>query len=579
VQFVDTWAVRRSVARPEWGSSLSYVGEARHAIARATLLQFQLHLRALAASSASAAAVTAQTYFRYLPPCGIVPLQNAAFPSGFVQAQFFMDLAFGPPRPIAAAQLRSLLSESLGHDAIDLSSRPRLQLYTIAENETAQTSASPPQRVVIFAGESMPYISSQPRYPDLCQVLRDTIDSYVSLLAKNPFFPAETDPRSVAARTQITEAATDAIEVARQRSTLACAGWGLPHDQALAALRDLYASQKRLANTLKTNWSGVPNTVVVAGLGNELLAVLEGTASSLDSMLTAQNLPGAITAQNQIPPILAGWGADAITGTVVVRYLRSTRGKTLVERSGNTFGYIFGITNQTNRRIRLVLSATFMPPKTDWNNSIRIQDLAGNDITGITLDVGATGEAQASIVPPSEARSPDVAQLQFRAEVPGQVGEDDTVDLKVGTAEEPEVPTATIRLVSRQGAAPNNARVNNDITFNYELTFRTPTAPATRQFTAVLRLTTATTADLALFTVVVSMPAGPPLESTPAAPQGTLTSPAFDLVDGTPKALSILVRPASGSKDKTLTMNLEVGATTPGTTPGAVSVDIVVARN
>jgi hypothetical protein len=562
VNYVDVWAVRRTADVARWSGLFSFLSERRLATAHAVLQQFQQHLTDLPRVVGSPP-LSARSFFRYLPPVGVLPLQNNRYPAGFLQSTFFDGLAFGPPRQIAAAQVRPLLVESLGHDPIDLSLNPRVQLYVIAENTAAQTLTAPPQPVVIFATTHARYASEQPRFPDLCQALKDAAAAYAAVLTKNVFFPNETDPRVVAARTALNYATRDAQNVARHYSTFACAGWPLQVAAGLDALRDLYGAQKRFVGLLQANWPGVNDPTLIRELGEALLPPLETSASSLNAALTASNLPQAVAAQNRVTAVVRTAGEDSTVGQISVQYVRSSRGRTIVvSDTTNPFNFTFRVTNVTNRTLEILLSASFAPPKHEWSSSIRIRDAAGNEIRSITLDnfdeanptnPNAFREVQASIMTPAGATAPDTARLLFVAEAPAPAAISDTepLDLKLGTAEEPEVPVVEIRPPVVQGN-PANARELDDITFAFPTIFRTPTTPLNRDFRAIVTLS----ADAAFFDVFF---VDKTLESQ--TPTERRSAP-FTMQNGATTPVTIRVTPNDSSVGRRLTATLRLESTT-----------------
>jgi hypothetical protein len=592
VQFVDTWAVRRSVARLEWGSSLSYVGEARHAIARATLLQFQLHLRALAASSASAAAVTAQTYFRYLPPCGIVPLQNAAFPSGFVQAQFFRDLAFGPPRPIAAAQLRPLLIDSLGHDAIDLSSRTRLQLYSIEENTAAQGGSSPPQPVLVFAAAALPYVSETPRFADLCQALRDASAAYYELHLRNAFLHNETSPEGIQAHTDISIAVLYLANLASARTPFTCAG-GISVIRALETLKEMYDAQSAFAVLAdQARPAAVLDSVKVREFGVLLKTYLDivGDAGrpSLATALGSGDLARATAAQNEINQMIRTWSGAVTTGHIEVIYDGSSRGRTLVLNDPGRFAYTFRVTNRTNKRIAIQASASF-PDRQAWNNSLTILDANSNVFGSATLepaDSVPAGDPRAftmitasmTVPRPQDAALNDTGTLRLRAFAPAPIGvaDEDEITLTVGNAEVAD--SDMFEFDTTVGASENlaTAKVGRPITLTFGGFFRSPTAGSSKQ--AIFRVTlTGSTGD---FTVTISGGVNGPGQDNANSTATVKVSPAFTINKDVRSNIGLRVVPGDNSLNRTLniTARLEAADATPAASSGPHAITVTQPR-
>jgi hypothetical protein len=152
--YVDMWSVRRTVAGPRgaapWESRLDPSHAER---ARAMLLQFQEQLDDLR-KAPSPASATAATSFRYLPPAGLLPINNA---QGFVTATFFGSVTLCDPIYVEGSKVESLLRVSLGYPPIDLQSPQMVFVYHVFENALALTGASPPVEYVVFASGQVPY--------------------------------------------------------------------------------------------------------------------------------------------------------------------------------------------------------------------------------------------------------------------------------------------------------------------------------------------------------------------------------------------------------------------------------------
>ena len=163
IQFVDMWSVRRRLTHTQHASGFPAHSDARVATAEAMLLQFEEHISALTRAALLNTSVTAKTYFRYLPPAGIVPLQASGKP-GVEATQFFSGKTTRGPVHFGSAALASLLRTAADFPPVDLDAAEMIWLYYSAENMKAANipaSGIPrPQPYVVFANGHMPYVAN-----------------------------------------------------------------------------------------------------------------------------------------------------------------------------------------------------------------------------------------------------------------------------------------------------------------------------------------------------------------------------------------------------------------------------------
>lgn len=118
VRFVDMWAVRRWATLPAALLSRAAHG-AGEALRLAMIAQFEQHAADLVERHQAAGllgALRARDLFRYLPPCGALPIAIAGAPGppiGFVPTMFLDGV---PSRPIVT--IEGALIEGLYHDAL-----------------------------------------------------------------------------------------------------------------------------------------------------------------------------------------------------------------------------------------------------------------------------------------------------------------------------------------------------------------------------------------------------------------------------------------------------------------------------
>lgn len=161
VQFLDMWAVRRSlipipVSLRPFAPRADYPG-----VATAMMLQFQTQLAELLAQSELQSALSALWIgglFRWLPPCGAIPMTGPGVPGGFTLEIFLQTLPGRGPFYVEGAGLESLYRQAVACPPIDLRSGEFFWLYQVRENGQARAAggAIPPAGIV-FASGHLPY--------------------------------------------------------------------------------------------------------------------------------------------------------------------------------------------------------------------------------------------------------------------------------------------------------------------------------------------------------------------------------------------------------------------------------------
>jgi hypothetical protein len=166
LQFIDLWSVRRRLTEgaitEQWPL---LVGDRRRSEAEAMFLQFEDQVQSLIGSGASLASVTADGYFMYLPPAGILPVTGdgisivtgtPATPAfdmpGFFGAHASQDVA-----TTDGDLLRALFSTSLDYEPMQLTETGEIQLYLIWENLQAVNQGGNTPLVIVFASPAMRY--------------------------------------------------------------------------------------------------------------------------------------------------------------------------------------------------------------------------------------------------------------------------------------------------------------------------------------------------------------------------------------------------------------------------------------
>lgn len=498
VSYMDLWSARRRPVTSADHPLSHLLAERRLIEAEAQFFQFHDHLQFVLNNQPNPGNLLVTDAFRFLPPAGLVPLRTGGFPFGASATRFFQNKSFGPPTVIAGDQLRALFDESLRHGAIDLSQAGFVQLYSVAENNAAQSESNPPQPFIVFVSQYLPYISSQPRFGNLCQTLVTTREAYRSLIERNIFLANETKPEAWTVRISVQHALQRVMSTASERYVNACrCGCGINYEQAVNLLSDLYDAQKGLVAIFNEGWPTSIDVSKLRAFAETLDSYLDiatpGLANmpSLRAAITARNLEAALEAQNAINGLVNLWTGEATVGNLKVLYQSSERGKTLVLEDKGKFKFTFRVTNKTDRTLQIQLQAQFDSPRQSWNSSIDpIQDAAGNEVNTILLqpfnDSNSTNpnafqDVIVSIATPPDASEGQTGTLRFTSMVPPPTGvsDDDVIELNIGKKEVPEEPVS-IRFT--QGSPeiegdPGQASVGGEVRYTFRYVFRTTQVP------------------------------------------------------------------------------------------------------
>lgn len=157
IEFVDVWSVRRRVHRLD-PHRPAPATDRRRAEGEAALYQFQDHVADLPdrEPAGDLLDVELETYFRYLPAAGLVPLVNAAGRPGVAQESFLGDYPASDPVYVEGHRVPLLLDRATLTPPVDLKRRTALRVYKVREAEAARshpdTLAGPPP------GTATPYL-------------------------------------------------------------------------------------------------------------------------------------------------------------------------------------------------------------------------------------------------------------------------------------------------------------------------------------------------------------------------------------------------------------------------------------
>jgi hypothetical protein len=359
VEFVDQWAVRRSVHPTPVSTPWSPVDRRRRTVeGLAMLLQFQAQLEDIRASNradSDLAALKASDLFAILPPCGFVPISGGGARRSFTIAQFFSGLMASPFTVIASEKVEAMVQEALSHPPLTLGAKGMVQVYVVDR----PTDASRGQPYALFVTRAV----HGPLEDDgIAQVFPSAWDAYRGFVRNRTFLPMDNSSNSEAARITILGAIQDVMAVATREGVLA-AGRSLAYDDALAAFQAMYDVQDELCTLLTTGLPGVGDLNNRAEFAAALRKALDGGGASgttaLKPALAAANLRAVLTAQEAINALVAGWSGDGIAmGDIIVNYTGdSPEGTTFVPGSATVFRHRFQLLNKTDKPLTIRVSA------------------------------------------------------------------------------------------------------------------------------------------------------------------------------------------------------------------------------
>jgi hypothetical protein len=564
IEWVDAWAVRRSPVPVPGAGEISLLPVARRlGEAMAMVLQFQQQMAEMVASDLSAAALTtleARARFRFLPPCGLVPLRLAGVGRGMGADAFFRGLALGAAQPVGGSRLGRILSGALLHPPVDLSaSTAALLLFRPREN---QASGVITPYVAFVTRESVgPVVRDR-----VAGVLGEAWDVYRGVIRRRLFLPLASTADTVAAQLTITSAVRDVMEMASRQAAVAAAGLDVP--DALEALREIHRVQNDLAVLLRGSIPGITNpqgrVTFGDGLHARLNTSLPGGARALLPAIQAGDLAGAVAAQGAINIFVGSWSGEGIAvGPLLVEHVESPRGLNVVPGDEQGFPHHFRVRNGADRRLQISLEGSASAPNGDWSDRVRVEATNGTALTTLDLAPGASATVVVRVGAPSSGTvEGDTVVLRLRATVPPPNDRDVSATQELTVASTPGgAVQGSVRVIAPSPMPGNldNAPPSNALGFLFHFRYTAPdTAPPTAQFT--LRVTVEA-ADVTLWPVeFADVPGANPSPGvytrSPPLARG-VQAPAEFLI-GTP--------PRSPSADRTATVRVRVESTSLPTT-------------
>ncbi len=160
IQFIDMWAVRRRISRRSATTAWPFVqGDERLAVGEAAFLQFQQQIIELVDQQLTfgqARQINARDYFDFLPPVGVLPLQEGSR-RGIGVDTFFTRQPHRAPEFIEGALVEPLLQQALYHSPVFTSERELVWVYRVRQNAQALNVDSSVRPYLIFTSRHVPY--------------------------------------------------------------------------------------------------------------------------------------------------------------------------------------------------------------------------------------------------------------------------------------------------------------------------------------------------------------------------------------------------------------------------------------
>ncbi|MCB0123941.1 MAG: hypothetical protein KDE58_16920, partial [Caldilineaceae bacterium] len=160
IQFIDTWAVRRRIHQVSPTSAWPFgKREERLAIGEATFLQFQQQILDLVDTQLTfgqARQINARDYFDFLPPVGVLPLQEGSR-RGIGVDTFFTRQPHRAPEVIEGALVEPLLVQGPWHSPVFTREAELVWVYRVRQNQQALNVDSSVRPYLIFTSSHVPY--------------------------------------------------------------------------------------------------------------------------------------------------------------------------------------------------------------------------------------------------------------------------------------------------------------------------------------------------------------------------------------------------------------------------------------
>jgi len=402
------------------------------------------------------------------------------------------------------------------------------------------------------------------------KTLLETFDAYSRLAGRRTFLPDGTAADAVSAAFGMTTTIQSVLVLAAATTGLASSA---SPDGLVDIFQRLYSAQKDLGVLFNSSIPGVSNPAPRLLFAQRLLGVLDTDdgvtgALSLRNALSRSDADATILAQNRVNGIVATESGDSVVGTIDVAYRGSTRGETLVLADAQPFGYIFRVTNKTNRPLRVQLTADFAPPRESWSAGVTVVGGAGQVLDlrpfdpANPNDPAAMRDIQVNVATPAGAALNDAGTLRLRAFVPPPINVAGlgTVLLTVGNAATAPQPTrvrylGTVPVV--ESGSLTALSPGQPVELRFDAMFTTSVGATTRDFR--FRLVAANTAVEAGRFSITFLDPDVPIDNA-ASTALSKQSQAFPLSDGQRRSIGVQISALAGAAGTTLNLTATVEA-------------------
>jgi hypothetical protein len=457
VEWVDMWAARRPVVPAATAGTLPVLPDRRRrAEAIAMLLQFQQQVAALAQdaelTSTQLAQAEAISFFRYLPPLGLVPIQGPGTPRAFVATAFLNRLAVGPPAPLPGAHIQRLAAAALYGPPVRVAASASVELYRVQENVAAGGAAPP---YVVLLNRDTQNLRSRGAVP---AVFEDAWNAWRTLLRRRQFIPMGTGDAALSARIAVPAGVQAIMGGALQYGTLAAARC-LPTADTLDGFATLRVLQLEFANLLETGLSGVPNIDARLLFAERLKHLINNTSAAergLGPAITDGSVAAAVQAQRRINQLVGTWSGAPMQGNFDVGF-ESVSPETPLP--GEAVTLRFSLRNRSNS----VLTVELIPHVSiaAWQPLLQVlpTEDAAEPVDSVPLGLSETRDVFVRIT-----EIPDDAQdVEFAIRLDAQAG---TLSSTSGNhsftvGEAAESPDPAIRSLTLTSTVPTAALVDN----------------------------------------------------------------------------------------------------------------------
>jgi hypothetical protein len=401
------------------------------------------------------------------------------------------------------------------------------------------------------------------------QTLFDAFNAYSNLIARNSYLPDGTGADALSAAINIT---TTVQRVLMLASASAAQTDSATTDDLIGIFQRVYSAQRDLATLFSSSIPGVSNPQPRLEFAALLAATLDNNqgvtgALSLKNALTQKDANAAVLAQDRVNGVVMNESGDVVIGGITVSYRGSTRGETLVPNDAQPFGYLFRVTNSTNRALSIQLQGSFQPPRDNWSGSVSIVGGSGQILQLQPFDQsnpsnpGAQQDIQVNVVTPAGTAVGDTGVLQLRAFVPAPINVAGVAvtTLTVGNAATGAQPSRVrftqISPVTTDGD-PQNVSAAAFASLRFDFSFTTNTPPSSRNFR--LRFDATDAAKMALF-FVAFQDGDKPIDSQATTPTRVQTK-SFPLSDSQNSSINVVFGPKTVAAGATLPLTATLEA-------------------